>query len=28
VGYIGEDGLKPNTKYRLNDAHKFEEVKG
>ena len=27
VGYIGENGLKPNTKYRLNDAHEFEEVK-
>ena len=27
VGYIGEDGLKPNVKYKLNDKHEFEEVK-
>ncbi len=27
VGYIGENGLKPNVAYRLNDKHKFEEVK-
>lgn len=27
VGYVGEDGIKPNTKYRLNDKHEFEEVK-
>ena len=26
VGYIGENGIKPNTPYRLNDEHKFEEV--
>ena len=26
VGYIGENGLKPNTPYRLNDNHEFEEV--
>ena len=25
--YVGEDGIKPNTPYRLNDAHEFEEVK-
>jgi len=27
IGYIGEDGLKPNVPYRLNDQHEFEEVK-
>jgi hypothetical protein len=27
IGYIGEDGLLPNTKYRLNDAQQFEAVK-
>jgi hypothetical protein len=26
VGYIGEDGLKPRTPYRLNNKHEFEEV--
>jgi hypothetical protein len=26
TGYIGEDGLNPNTPYRLNDKHDFEEV--
>lgn len=26
VGYIGEDGLKFNTPYYLNDRHEFEEV--
>ena len=26
VGYIGENGLKPDVKYRLNDKHEFEEV--
>jgi hypothetical protein len=26
VGAIGENGLKPNTKYSLNDAHEFEEA--
>ncbi|MES2348468.1 MAG: hypothetical protein V4641_12975, partial [Pseudomonadota bacterium] len=26
IGYIGEDGLKPDTPYRLNEAHQFEEV--
>ena len=27
VAYVGENGIKPNIKYRLNDEHKFEEVK-
>ena len=27
VGYIGEDGLRPNTVYRLDDNNNFEEVK-
>ena len=27
IGYIGEDGLKPNVFYRLNRKHEFEEVK-
>ena len=27
VGYVGENGIKPNTNYRLNDFHKFEEIK-
>ena len=27
IGYIGEDGLKPNIKYKLNDKFEFEEVK-
>ena len=27
VGYVGENGIKPNTSYRLNASHKFEEVK-
>lgn len=26
TGYIGEKGLKPNVKYRLNASHQFEEV--
>jgi hypothetical protein len=26
VGYVGENGIKPNTPYRLNDEHKFEEA--
>ena len=26
VAYVGEDGIKPNTKYRLNDKQKFVEV--
>jgi hypothetical protein len=26
AGLIGEDGLRPNTPYRLNDAHEFEAV--
>ena len=26
VGYIGKDGLKPDTPYRLNDDNDFEEV--
>ncbi|TWB00393.1 DUF7666 domain-containing protein [Gluconacetobacter diazotrophicus] len=25
VGYVGEDGIKPNVKYRLNADHKFSE---
>jgi len=27
VGYVGEDGIKPDTKYILNGKHEFEEVK-
>jgi len=27
TAYVGENGIKPNTPYRLNDAHEFEEVK-
>ncbi len=27
IGYIGEDGLVPNKKYRLNNDAQFEEVK-
>ena len=27
VGYIGEDGLKANVLYHLNNEHKFEEVR-
>ena len=27
VGYVGENGIKPNTNYRLNVFNKFEEVK-
>ncbi len=26
VGYVGEDGIKANTPYQLNDDHKFVEV--
>lgn len=26
VGYVGENGIKPNTKYRCNDSGEFEEV--
>ena len=26
VGYVGENGIKPNVPYRLNDKHEFEEV--
>ena len=26
IGYVGEDGIKPDTAYRLNDNHEFEEV--
>ena len=26
VGYIGENGLKPNTYYKLDDSHQFVEV--
>ena len=25
VGYVGEDGIKPGVRYRLNGDHKFEE---
>ena len=25
--YVGENGIKPNTPYRLNEAHEFEDVK-
>jgi len=24
--YVGEDGIKPDTAYRLSDNHEFEEV--
>ena len=27
IAYVGEDGIKPNVKYRLNEKHEFEEVK-
>lgn len=27
TGYVGENGIKPDVWYRLNDAHEFEEVK-
>jgi len=27
IGYVGEDGIKPNTYYRLDDKHNFVEVK-
>ena len=27
IGYIGENGLKPNVAYRLNGKHEFEAVK-
>ena len=26
IAYVGEDGIKADTKYRLNDRHQFEEV--
>ena len=26
IGYVGEDDIKPDTAYRLNDNHEFEEV--
>ena len=26
VAIVGQNGIKPNVKYRLNDAHEFEEV--
>ena len=26
IGYVGEKGIKPDTFYRLNDDHEFEEV--
>lgn len=25
IAYVGEDGIKPNTAYHLNDSHEFEE---
>ncbi|WP_222426189.1 hypothetical protein [Pseudomonas aeruginosa] len=28
IGYIGEDGLEPNTHYRLDDNHRFVKVEG
>lgn len=27
LGYVGENGIKADTAYRLNDKHEFEEVK-
>ena len=27
LAYVGENGIKPNTKYKLNDKYKFTEVK-
>jgi hypothetical protein len=27
LGYVGENGIKANTAYQLNDKHEFEEVK-
>ena len=27
TAYVGENGIKPNTPYRLNEAHEFEDVK-
>lgn len=27
VGYVGQDGIEANKSYKLNDSHKFEEVK-
>ena len=27
IAYVGENGIKANTKYRLNDHHQFEESK-
>jgi len=27
TAYVGENGIKPNTPYRLNEVHEFEEVK-
>ncbi len=27
VAYVGENGIKPNRKYKLNNSHEFEEVK-
>ena len=26
IAYVGENGIKPNTPYRLNDEHQFVEV--
>ena len=27
IAYVGENGIKPNRKYKLNDSHEFVEVK-
>lgn len=27
IAYVGEDGIKASTKYKLNDSHRFVEVK-
>ena len=27
TAYVGENGIKPNTPYRLNEVHEFEDVK-
>ncbi|MEL5850144.1 MAG: hypothetical protein U7M05_12415, partial [Candidatus Igneacidithiobacillus chanchocoensis] len=26
IGYVGEDGIKPNTPYKLDDKHEFVEA--
>ena len=28
IGYVGEMGIEPNVKYRLNDKHEFEKADG